>query len=279
MQSFLDVTSSSSKSSTPSLTSTAASAGTALSGAAGLSGLATFGIGTAISVIGGIFLAAHTARLKGAQDENAALNEAVPAWDKDMQFVFDEANAGHINAAQAKDYLTQIDANFSGYIKQFNGRAGINWSGLNNWPNNLTEPEKEGGSHCDKNCTAGCCTYGNMVHPAVLNAIWVMDHPGNSAKVIAYTPNPKYSTYSRGAYRLAYNPPVQTSVASGIVQATQQAGSVLQSLGLGTSSTTTNPSGQLQTQVQSDRTTVVYVALGAVGFIVLLFALMGFSRR
>lgn len=127
-------------------------------------------ISAAISTIGGAFLAAHTARLKGAIAENQLIPTTVAAFDADLQAIAAAWNAGTITRQQALDYLSAMNSNIYSFMKgnaTGPGRAWLDQAGKGltstqpgaSWPN-IPLP-------CGKACTAECCVYYSALNPVL----------------------------------------------------------------------------------------------------------------
>lgn len=128
------------------------------------------GAGTVLSDIAAPFLAAHTARLKGAIAENQLIPTTVQAFDADLQAIAAAWNAGTITRQQALDYISAMNSNIYSYMKgnaTGPGRAWMDQTGKGlastqpgaSWPN-LPLP-------CGKSCTAECCVYYSALNPVL----------------------------------------------------------------------------------------------------------------
>jgi len=115
--------------------------------------------GAAIPIIGSLvapifsLLAAHSARVKGATNENTALNEIIPAVTADVKGINQAYNAGQISASQAIAALQQVYGNYWSYMSQYSGKPGVAGGASNCAPCNSSNS----GTACNKACTAGCC--------------------------------------------------------------------------------------------------------------------------
>jgi hypothetical protein len=109
-------------------------------------------VGAAVSAVASILLAQHTARLKGATNENQALDQAIPAFDADLAEIAAAYNAGTATRAQTISGFQQVDAQVYAYLKAQVGAPGTAWDGT---------------GKCTKSCTAGCCVYYNDLHSAI----------------------------------------------------------------------------------------------------------------
>jgi hypothetical protein len=179
--------------------------------------------GPAIAAVGNIVLAQHTARLKGATNENQAADQVIPAFDADLAQIVSAYNAGQITAAQAIAGAQQVDAQVKAYLKAQVGAPGTAWS------------EYGAMGPCNKNCTVGCCIYWNDLHPAIVGAPTFANGTVGLIPVLqagsglVYVPevyppsNTAYGNYQRAAYSLSVIKPANV---------TQQNTGVLATLGL-----------------------------------------------
>lgn len=123
-------------------------------------------IGAAAGAIQGLasaLLGQHTARLKGAKTENAALVQVIPAFDADLTGIINAYNTGQATAAQAVAALQSVDAGIKKYLMAQVGKPGTSWN------------EKTGvAGKCDKTCTAGCCIYYGDLGPPLSLAIFAL---------------------------------------------------------------------------------------------------------
>jgi hypothetical protein len=164
------------------LSSTANAAVTIGSGAAAgaLAGPIGAGIGAATAAIkvGIAELAAHTAQLQDAANENAALDQLIPAFDADLKSIAAAFNAGEADADTCISACYQVDTNAFNYLRAQVGKAGTAWGGpTTNGIGADINPTYS--AACDKTCTAGCCVYLNDLRPAIY---------GRSVPLTSYTP-------------------------------------------------------------------------------------------
>jgi hypothetical protein len=124
------------------------------SGPAGLTGPEAQ-LASSVLQAGLSLLAQHTARLQAAENENAALDALIPAWDADLKAIVAAYNSG-TPASECIQAATEVDNNAYNYLRQQVGKSGTSWIGQ---PNPLPK--------CNKQCTAGCCVYYNDLHPAI----------------------------------------------------------------------------------------------------------------
>jgi hypothetical protein len=114
-------------------------------------------VGAAIGAVANILLAQHTARLKGATNENQAADQIIPAFDADLEEIVAAYNAGTLNGKpftgqMAAAAFAQVDQQVYAYLKKQVGAAGTAWDGT---------------GVCSKSCTVGCCLYYNDLHSAI----------------------------------------------------------------------------------------------------------------
>jgi hypothetical protein len=194
--------------------------------------MATLGVQLGSQAIGlvsstvGALLAAHTARLKAAQSENAAIVNLIPEYDADIQGIVAAYNSGQASAAQCIQALQVVDANVVKYLRSQVGKAGTAWSDSVGMT-----------GQCNSSCTAGCCIYyGDLGPPISLIQIamggaggkWGPNDPriafsagGTTVQVPAVFAS-KYGGTNRAAYTLnvikraagSANPPQYAQVGS-----------------------------------------------------------------
>jgi hypothetical protein len=215
-----------------------AAAGTAWGAAAGPIGAA---VGAVVGIVAGL-LAAHEARVKGAKNENAAVDSAVPTFDQAVQTLVQAYNAGQIDAGTAAQQIANIDATMFQTLKANVGAPGTAWSIA---PKSMNDGS---GAKCDKSCTVGCCVYNDDLHPAAVLLYQVFNALGSGGKMpsdprvsqsgtsvtvqvpgIASGP---FSSYTRGSYSLTLTPPPPGSAAS-LMSSLSGGGSLLPLLILG----------------------------------------------
>ncbi len=131
-------------------------------------GIASTALGVAIPIAGaalglliGGLLSAHFAREKGAQNENAALNQIVPAVQADIQSIVSAYNSGQVTASEAITALQQVQANYWQAVAPYEGGPGQagNQSLCTSSPATGNPPAGPYiyGAPCNKSCTASCC--------------------------------------------------------------------------------------------------------------------------
>src|SRR5438309_1058232 len=119
---------------------------------------AAAGINIGTQIVGAVLgpvssvLAHHTARLKGATSENAALDAIVPAFDADLQMVVQYFNAGKATADECLEALVYIDAKILQYLLAQVGPEGTAWGGPKNLGKRINASYS---ATCNKLCTAG----------------------------------------------------------------------------------------------------------------------------
>lgn len=191
----------------------------ALPGAMSALGIATIGIGAVIGV-GLALWQAHLARVKGAKDENAVLNELVPNFSKCLIAEFDALNTGKINPAAALQDLETIRVSYWGAIAPYQKGAGQHTHPcaplMSTDPLNSGEYEpgcipwksaKVQTTACDKSCTAGCCIGCDYVEPAICSAKYLIQTGGGMVKMHAVGGS-KYGYTGQAGFTIAYAPRV-----------------------------------------------------------------------
>jgi hypothetical protein len=180
----------------------------ALSGAgltAATTGIAA-GVGIGVSIITQL-LAAHEARLHGAQHENQAVDQYIPVFDSFIKQLVDAYNSKQITAAQAAQAAQQFDRYIYNAFRSLTGGPGTSWS------------DQEGSlGHCNKACTVGCCIYYNALGSPLNNISFVLGFPtgkwgqvdtnfnirGRTIVVPKVYPS-KYSSFTRPLYMITLN--------------------------------------------------------------------------
>ena len=178
-----------------------------------------------VSLIAG-FWAAHAARVKGAQTENAQVASAVQAFDQTMHAIFDAANSSdptkYIDGPTAAGLCEQAYAQFWQACCSFTkgpGRADTSNCGANcGGPTNLANPcaGMPGGHKCDKSCTVSCCVGCQDIKPAVDQAVALFQSGKSGTIQVCAVASSKYGLGSRGAYSLSWNPPAVSSTSSSL---------------------------------------------------------------
>lgn len=197
-----------------------ASVGLTAVSATALSGLASAGIGLAVagvSLVMGL-LAAHDARVKAAKEENAALAQAVVAFDADLHTIFDAANKGDIEPGVAANACMDVRNWYWIFIQPL--QQGPTKGPTQTFPNpGAPNNAAQGGiyyeatdgaaCHCagQAACTAGCCFGCANLDPCLSNAyIWFSRGKAFTLSVPPVAAD-KYGLPARAAYTLTFTPP------------------------------------------------------------------------
>jgi hypothetical protein len=177
--------------------------------------MAAIAIGLTASVITSE-LAKHTARLQDAENENAAMDALVPAYDADMTAIAAAARSG-TPASECIQAAMIVDNNCYNYLRAQVGKTGTFW----------TAPPAGSGPDCNKQCTTGCCNYYAVFNAGVyglpiyangtVGMIPVLKGSGGQASTghpngvyvpEVYPPSDKsYGNFERAAYWLDCTPP------------------------------------------------------------------------
>jgi hypothetical protein len=168
--------------------------------AAGVGGGAL--VGTVVPVVGSIIgaligglLSGHFAREAGAKNENAAMNQIMPAIVADIQSVFTAANAGQISASDAITALQAIQSNYWQAVAQYEtgpGQHAIACTGAS--------------TPCNSSCTVSCCVGCNHVNNWIAAASAVFTAGGGTAQMVA-SAGSKYGYSGVPAWSQTYTPP------------------------------------------------------------------------
>src|SRR5271154_3695718 len=179
--------------------------------------MATLAVNQAIGLASSLLqseLAAHTARLKDATNENEAMDQVVPAFDADLAAI-QQAFATGTSSDDCIAALQAVDSNIFAYLHALVGKPGTAWGGP-------TTAEIGPGinptysADCNKNCTASCCVYLNDLRPAIFGRnvnkpgmIEAISDGGGIVNVpgVEAPPNSAYGNYSRAAYSLKITAP------------------------------------------------------------------------
>lgn len=150
------------------------SAGVAAAGAAGTSagiiaGSVTFGIGAVVG-LAVVLWSKHEARIKGAKNEDAAMNVIAAGWKQSMQGIIAAYNSGQINDLTCAAELQQLRDLVLASAQKYNHVPGVDWSGGGTQAAG-TRGTKYFTAKCDKHCTVGCCLFNNIIGPGTNNAI------------------------------------------------------------------------------------------------------------
>jgi hypothetical protein len=118
-------------------------------------------VGAAVSALIGGLLSGHFAREKGAQTENAQLNQVIPAVISDLTSIVNAANSGTITPQEAITAVEAVRSNYWQAVAQYEtgpGQAG--GPNLCPFPGPMyTVDSQAPGIVCSgsKTCTASCC--------------------------------------------------------------------------------------------------------------------------
>ena len=169
---------------------------------------ATAGIAAGVGIIVGIattLLAQHKARMQGAKNENAAVDQYVPIFDSFVRQLVAAYNAKQCTAAQAANAAQQMDHYIKQTFQSFVGQPGTSWNDTIGYQ-----------GQCNKQCTVGCCVYYGDLGPVLNNISFVLGFPtgrwgqgdprisGRTITVPKVYPS-KYSPYTRELYTLRLN--------------------------------------------------------------------------
>jgi hypothetical protein len=166
-------------------------------------------------------LAQHTARLKGAENENQAADQLIPAFDADLAQIAAAYNSGATDAGTCVKACQAVLAQCYSYLYAQVGKPGTAWNSSGN---------------CDKSCTAGCCIYYNDLAPAIngspvfangtVGFIPVLKVGSGTVYVPEVYPpsNTDYGNYARDSYTITITKPapavvVETNISSTVGQA------------------------------------------------------------
>jgi hypothetical protein len=185
------------------------------------------GVALVVGLIAG-FWAAHAARVAGAKDENAAINSAVTAFDQSIKALFDAANKGQIQAADAVNVCEQIRQQFwQGMAPHMTGPGRADTS---NFGQNCGTVDPSNacaipiGAHaCDKHCTAGCCVGCHDIMPVIVQAQQVFQAGGGTVTVCKVYGS-HYGANARESYTLTYKPPSAETITSALAAIASGAG-------------------------------------------------------
>jgi hypothetical protein len=174
-----------------------AGAGLAASSSAGIAagaatGAETFGIGAVVGIALSL-LAQHTARVKGATNENGAAAQIVQPFDSDIQEIVAAFNAGQVSASDALTAFAKVDAQVLAYLQAHVGAAGTQWNAA---------PKA-----CDRSCTVGCCLYYFDLHPAILKLVQAIQSGTAQTVKVPQIFASKYGLAARPSYLLNVSPP------------------------------------------------------------------------
>jgi hypothetical protein len=181
-------------------------------------GAATLGVGAIIGV-GFALWQAHAARVKGAKDENAVLNELVPNFSKALIAEFNALNAGQISPTTALQDLEGIRTTYWQAIASYQKGPGQHTHPCNalRQDDPLHTGEYAPGcipwnsaklqtTPCDKTCTAGCCIGCDYVEPAICAAKWLIQQMGGGTVKLHGVGAGPYGYSGQPGFSLTYVP-------------------------------------------------------------------------
>jgi hypothetical protein len=184
-------------------------------------GAATLGIGAVVG-IGLALWMAHAARVKGAKDENAVLNELVPNFSNCLQKEFAALNAGQVSPTTALQDLEGIRTTYWQAIAPYQKGPGQHTHPCNPLTN---QPDSRGNYYapqancsqtnkanrysqatvCDNSCTAGCCIGCDYVEPAICSAKYLIQSGGGTMNFPSVAGS-KYGYSGQSAFSVNYTP-------------------------------------------------------------------------
>jgi hypothetical protein len=196
------------------------------------SGCATGGpVGCAAGAIKGVIssviseLAQHTARLKNAKNENAAIVGVYDPFDADVAEMVSAFNNGTASASDVAQAAADVNSNIVNFMYGVGGKKvpGVAWD------SNVGMSGK-----CNKQCTAACCVYFGDIGP-VLSMInvamggpgfgWGINdpryHAGSGGSVSIDVPEifaSKYGGRDRKGYSITFTPPAVVQSVQGTLQ-------------------------------------------------------------
>lgn len=214
--------------------------------------------GPLLSWIGGLF-GQHTARVKGATDENHAVDEMVAGFDYAMKTIFDQANSGQLSASDAMNACEAVMQQWWQLAAPFESEPGTARTGCVDKFSG-TGPGEYGsdGTVCNKQCTALCCVGCNPIGASIQNAIYVFQTGGGKARMQKVFGTPKYGSHDRETYYLTYTPPPLSSIGGITNELTDLLGLTGQNTGY------QGNVGQSLTSGLPGSSTVVYIVIAVV---------------
>lgn len=114
----------------------------------------------------------HSARLKGAQTENAGIEPVVASFDADLAAIVSAYNNGQASTATCIQALQGLDSNI---YQNLRGNT-VSPSGAP-IPGAAWSDSTGVAGRCDKTCTAGCCVYFGDLGPVLSMASVAMGGP------------------------------------------------------------------------------------------------------
>ncbi len=179
-------------------------------------------ISTAIPIVGSLvapifsLLAAHSARVQGATDENSGLNNIIPAVTADIQGINTAYNSGQITPAQAVAALQQVYGNYWNYMAQFQSKPGVAGGASLCAPVSIKSKADLTSTNtaytpCNKACTAGCCHGCNYTLPNITKCIWAIQNGGGTVTMMGegslQNTSGKFGGGVFNSYSLTWNTP------------------------------------------------------------------------
>jgi hypothetical protein len=160
-------------------------------------GAATLGVGAVIG-IGLTLWMGHVQRAKNARDENAVLNQLVPAFSQSLLTEFDALNKKQVSPTTVLQDLEQIRQTYWGAIAPYQTKTGQHTHPCAPLQQSdaLNTGEYAPGCYpwisatkqttpCDKSCTAGCCVGCDYVEPTICAAKAIIMNGGGTIKTHA----------------------------------------------------------------------------------------------
>jgi hypothetical protein len=157
-------------------------------------------------------LATHDKRVKLAQAENAAVAQAVTAFDHDIQTIFSALNAGDITEQVASKACADVEMWYWVWITPFSQNQNVTESMCNSTVLDggrgaaSDNPPGCGSSAGDKTCTSACCIGCAVIVSALRQAENVIAKHGGTVNVPGVVAN-KYGLPARAAYNISYIKP------------------------------------------------------------------------
>lgn len=175
-------------------------------------------------------LAAHTARLNDATNENQAVDQVIPAYDADLAAIQAAYESG-TDPSQCIAALNAVDTNIFNYMYALHGKPGTAWGGPTTGAlGSGINPAYD--QACNKTCTAACCVYLNDLRPGIFGhasaagvkvvkgCIECILSGGGTAQIPeVYPPSDKsYGNYARAGYSITFTkPPASQSTAAQVL--------------------------------------------------------------
>jgi hypothetical protein len=219
--------------------STGASVGTStalsIAGYGSIAGPVGAGVGVVVGIILALW-AAHSARVKGATEENQIVQSAVSTVSSALQAIFQAANAGSITGAQGASLAQQLLGQYWSAVAQVRGLPGVADAsnggmscgtppafGLNTPNTGNPCTGMLGGPPCNKSCTAGCCVGCQDLVPTIDQAVAVLSSPTGGTMMFCPVSSSSFGLSATGSYQLTYTPPKSLASAAGVADAVSSA--------------------------------------------------------